>query len=454
MIDPAITPNAIAYAWERLLDIAGAEDLAPPHAYGPANTPLPEPGVVIVPAAPDAWYQLLQLPAGQLDWLPAKALFPPEYPLPFHDPVPILFWSDADRDKPPVGVRADGSIIFRVDLIAAALFMLTRWEEIVLPQRDEHDRFPAIASTAYRQGFLDQPIVDRYAMILRAWLQRLRPTWQPRRRTFHLRLSHDIDHLRRFESVDLAARQIGRDLLRAKSLGRARQDAQDYLQARWRFASNPYLSALERFADQAESLDTQAVFYVLADGNTLYDTGYDVANPVFQDILLRLRARGHIIGLHPSYETYLNPQQYLAEKERLQNALGVEVHHARQHYLRFRVPDTWRIAADMGIQEDATLGYAQHEGFRCGTAHPFPVFDLPAGERLPLFELPLHVMDGTLKEYQQLSPEESLQRLRSMARRVAEVEGALHLLWHNHATVQPWTPWHKAYTQFLDEMAL
>ncbi len=38
--------------------------------------------------------------------------------------------------------------------------------------------------------------------------------------------------------------------------------------------------------------------------------------------------------------------------------------------------------------------------------------------------------DGTLKEYQHLTPEESWQRLRSMARRVTEVGGGLYLLWH------------------------
>ncbi|RUA18202.1 MAG: hypothetical protein DSY55_00665, partial [Clostridia bacterium] len=448
MIAPPLTPNAIAYAWERLLAIAGAHDPAPPHAYGPADAPLPRPGVVIVPAAPDAWAQLLEARPGRLTWLPAADLFPAGYPRPFDDAVPVLFESDAGGGKPPIWIRKDGSIVFHIDLIAATLFMLTRWEEVVLPRRDEHDRFPAAESVAYRQGFLDQPIVDRYAMILRAWLQKLQPSWQPQHHQFQLRLSHDIDHLRRFETAGLAIRQAGRDLLREKNIARAWRDASDYVQGRWRFARSPYLLALEHFADQAEALNTRAVFYVLAGGDAIYDTGYDVTNPIFRHILLRLHERGHIIGLHPSYETYLDPQRYLAEKTRLENILGFEVRHARQHYLRFRIPNTWRTAAEAGVQEDATLGYAQREGFRCGTAHPFPVFDIITDKTLPLTEMPLHVMDGTLKEYQRLTPEESRQRLRLMARRVAEVAGTLQLLWHNHAALPPWTRWREAYSQF------
>ena len=449
MIDPAITPNAIAYAWERLLDIAGAEDLAPPYAYGPANAPLSEPGVVIIPAAPDAWSRLLELPAGQLDWLPAKALFPPEYPLPFHDPVPILFWSDADRDKPPIGVRADGSIIFRVDLIAAALFMLTRWEEIVLPQRDEHDRFPAIASTAYRQGFLDQPIVDRYAMILRAWLQRQRPSWQPRRRTFHLHLSHDIDHLRRFLTANEALRQTANNLWRQKRPRWALEDVRDFATGRLLIDRNPYLTVLDDLANMTEMRGDRATFYIMAATPNLFDEGFTVTTPALTRRLQRLARRGHIIGVHPGYYTYLDFQRYRTEKNRLEQALGEVVHHARQHYLRFRVPDTWRIAVRAGIREDATLGYADMDGFRCGTAHSFPVFDILADEAIPIIERPLHIMDGTLKSYRNLTADEALRRMQKLAQRAAQVEGELHLLWHNKL-YYAWRPWFQILRRFLN----
>ena len=52
--------------------------------------------------------------------------------------------------------------IEELDILAASFFMLTRWEEYVNRTRDNHNRFQATASLAYKQGFLDRPIVNEY----------------------------------------------------------------------------------------------------------------------------------------------------------------------------------------------------------------------------------------------------------------------------------------------------
>ncbi len=449
MIAPPITPNAIAYAWDRLWDIAGADELDTPRIYGPADAALPRPGVIIIPASPDAWRTLLQRHDRSLDWLPAEALFPPGYPRPFDDSLPILFGGDAPRENPPVWMRADGSIVFQIDFLSATLFMLTRWEEIVLPDRDEHDRFPAAASVAFRQGFLDQPIIDRYAIILRAWLHILRPGWTPPRPHLHLRLSHDIDHLRRFRSTNEAIRQTARDLLRRHRLDRFGEDMRDFALGRLWLTRNPYLTAIDHLAQISEDAGLRSVFYIMAAEPGDIDEGFDPATPALLHRLHRLADAGHIVGFHPGYDAYRDARRYQSEKTKLETILGKQILHARQHYLRFQVPETWRIAQESGILEDATLGYPDHVGFRCGTSHPFPVFDILENRELTLVEHPLHVMDGTLRRYQELTPVQSLERLRFLARRVAEVGGDFHLLWHNIVTTHDRRPWFDVYRQFI-----
>ena len=449
MTPPSLTPNAIEYGRERLFDIAGVQELDVPFVYGPADTPLPAPGILILPAPPDAWQQLLHLPPNSLDWLPAEAFFPPGYPRPFDDALPVLFWGEGRQGQQPVRVREDGSVVFQVDILAAALFMLTRWEETILPDRDQHDRFPATASVAYRQGFLDQPIVDRYAMILRAWLQKLHPNWQPPTRNLTLRLSHDIDHLRRFLTTKEAFRQTAHDAVYLRRLDLVWNDVKDYLSGRLWLANNPYLTAIDVYADLAESVGTKAYFYIMATTPGPYDEGFDIHNPTLLTKLRAIQDRGHIVGLHPGYRTYRDLNRYQTEKAHLERALNQSVHHARQHYLRFQVPFTWRIAAAAGIKEDTTLGYADHEGFRCGTSYPYPVFDILADELLPLTEHPLHMMDSTLMFYRNLTPQQGFDRMERLARRVAEVGGELHLLWHNTALAFIQRPWFDVYRQFL-----
>ncbi len=44
-----------------------------------------------------------------------------------------------------------------LDIFGSALFMLTRYGEVVKKERDALDRFSVIDSLAYQEGFLERP---------------------------------------------------------------------------------------------------------------------------------------------------------------------------------------------------------------------------------------------------------------------------------------------------------
>src|SRR5205823_13740837 len=67
------------------------------------------------------------------------------------------------------------------------------YEEAVRSQRDEHDRFPAAASIAEREGFLDRPLVNEYAESLWSLLRARWPRLERRARGFRVLPSHDVD---------------------------------------------------------------------------------------------------------------------------------------------------------------------------------------------------------------------------------------------------------------------
>jgi hypothetical protein len=133
--------------------------------------------------------------------------------------------------------------------------------------------------------------------------------------------------------------------------------------------------------------------------------------------------------------------------------LGKTNYGGRQHFLRFQVPDTWRHWEQVGLSYDATLGYADHEGFRCGTCHPFRPFDVEQNRELDLWEVPLIVMDGTLHNYRQLTPEQGEARILELAHRCQQVEGTFTLLWHNSSLSGDWLPWSKVYRRVIRELA-
>jgi hypothetical protein len=148
-----------------------------------------------------------------------------------------------------------------------------------------------------------------------------------------------------------------------------------------------------------------------------------------------------------------NPVQFHIEKQRMDVALGETRYGGRQHYLRFRAPDTWRHWEGAGLTYDSTLSFADHEGFRCGTCHPFQPFDLEADRVLDVWEIPLIVMEVTLKNYRYLTPEQAENRILTLARRCQVVNGTFTLLWHNSSLQGEWVPWEQMYRRLLPKLA-
>ena len=89
----------------------------------------------------------------------------------------------------------------------------------------------------------------------------------------------------------------------------------------------------------------------------------------------RIRNRNHVIGFHPGFNTIDNPVIWKEQYDKLCDAAGFKLRVGRQHYLRFKVPYTWQVWEDNGLEFDSTMGYAEKEGFRCGTCYSYSVYN-------------------------------------------------------------------------------
>jgi len=457
-----ISINATSYALEQLAIRAGIE------IYSINNTTLrlldlpfyygmvPEqaahlPAIFVKRCSHNAWTDLLESPVEQLTWLSSDNTMPAGQSLPVSNSIPALFWGEDSYEDTPrfVECHPDGSITFHVDIIATTLFMLTRWEETVNQERDHHNRFPATASVSYKMGILQRPLVDEYALVLKAWIQHIRCEWQPRLPKFQIKLTHDIDYTQRCNNAIQLAKAVGVDLLRQKSLSQSFSTVAGYLSP----ANDMYMKGIYQLAAFSKSAGLSSSFYFMAASITKYDSGYDCASPLLKKCYADLLEMGFTIGFHPSYYTLDNPELLAAEKSKLTAAAGHEMVEGRHHYLRFRTPDTWRNWEQVGLKHDLSLGYADAIGFRCGTCHTFQVFDIKNDRTLDLYETPLIVMDATLKLYNDLTPEAGRERILELAKICQAVNGTFSLLWHNYALSGYWKNWAVTYQKTLTALA-
>lgn len=442
----------------QLLVRAGADPEMPPLSvsYGGDVATSSGPRVLIRPCRAGAWGELLAAPPNTVDWIRGPQVVPAGAALPVGTHVPALLWAnDAEGGgKPFAELAGRETVVFNADIVASVLFMLTRWEETVVPVRDRHDRFPGTASVAYRQGFLHRPIVDEYALILRQWLKVLLPNWTPTRHRFRVKLSHDVDSLRRFRTWREGTRTLGGDLLKRRSPKRAWKTGAEMLAEIAAPHRTGYFRDLHRAAQlsQAHGFGDDA-FYFMAAQPGPFDNDYDLGSRHVNQCIAELRSQGFEIGLHASYGSLEDPERLHAEKARLDAVIGRNDYGGRCHYLRFRVPDTWRHWERAGLAYDSTMGYADHEGFRCGTCHAFRPFDLEQDRTLALWEWPLIVMDTTLFQYRQLTPQQAEARVMGLAARCRDVEGTFTLLWHNSRLEGEWAEWGNTYLRLLGRLA-
>src|SRR5690606_3970490 len=136
-------------------------------------------------------------------------------------------------------------------------------------------------------------------------------------------------------------------------------------------------------------------------------------------------------GLHPSYAAHSRPGRLQQERDLLRNYTDKEVVHSRQHYLKFRLPDTYRQLIAAGIKEEYSMGYATQNGFRAGTSRSFLWFDLLQNEVSGLRVHPFVFMDATAWFYQQYNLTEAFSEWERLYLAVGKNGGTFISIWHN-----------------------
>jgi hypothetical protein len=338
-----------------------------------------------------------------------------------------------------LGIDDLGDPVCGIDVFGSIFLLLTRYEEIARPVRDDHDRYPGYASLAAVEGFHRRPLADDYADVLWRAIRGLWPGLERRRFAFDLQLTHDVDQP--WAALGLPLRGVWRsllgDLFRRHDPILAALRTRALVAARGGRVRHDPFDTFDLLMEVSESRGLRSTFYFQAAGrDRSFAPTYDVADPSIRRLMQRIRARGHEVGLHGSYGSYRSTDLLGRELAALKDACraaGIEqdTWGIRQHYLRFENPWTWRAQEAAGLAYDSTLGYADTIGFRPGTCREFPVFDLLARRALNLRERPLMIMDVTMFGYLGLGRAEAIEQATALVRACRDRGGKGVVCYHN-----------------------
>lgn len=334
------------------------------------------------------------------------------------------------------------------DILGLMYWMLARCEEIDEGPRDRYDRFPTQASHAYRHGYLQRPIVDEWLHILRQVIERQWPELTLKPLPYSMCVSHDVDEPSRyaFKAWRGLLRVVAIEVLRQRNWFAPLHALRVRLSGRKVLAKADPANTFAWLMDLSERHGLTSAFYFIC-GRTrpAMDADYELEWPALRQLLKDIHGRGHEIGLHPSFETYREPELIAAESQRLRTICEEEgirqiAWGGRMHYLRWSHPLTMRAWEQAGMAYDSTLGYADMPGFRCGTCNEYPAFDPVEGRMLNLRIRPLIAMEVTVMSptYMGLGQgAEALAQFAELVRACRAVGGCFTLLWHNSNLSSP-----------------
>lgn len=333
------------------------------------------------------------------------------------------------------------------DVLASSFWMLTRYEEYLPFEKDNHGRFSAAHSLGFKEAFLKKPVVNLWGAYLVEKLQEIEPGFKiPDRKVSYLN-TLDIDGAYAYKAKGFI-RFYGGFI---KSF--LKKDKEDidlrflYLKSR----KDPYNTY--DYIDEISKKVKTVYFFLLGDKSE-YDVNIHHKKRGFKKLIKKI-SETHQIGIHPSYLSNQDGSRVSKEIKRLEKITHQNIDISRQHFLKLEFPKTYENLISNNITVDYTMGYADQLGFRAGVCNAYPFYNLRSEEERPLWIVPFQVMDGTLNQYLKLNPEEAVTEIKEVMNEVKKVKGLYVSLWHNSSLseIQNWKGWRCVYEEMLSLMS-
>jgi peptidoglycan/xylan/chitin deacetylase (PgdA/CDA1 family) len=363
----------------------------------------------------------------------------------------LSFYSGAP--KPSLRRESHGRWIIQTDLLATVFFLLSRMEEWGSGPRDRYGRFADEYTWSFKNDLTNRPIVDE----IRAFLDYLiavsyKPVprvrlWKERPLAFYL--SHDIDQIR-YSTMKGIIRHPLRTANLTRSWSATLKSVNLAAWGMWDHTLDPYwpFYYLQRLYRQ---LKIRGSFFILP-RRTCRLEPYNllVEGRLIRAITAMASRINSEIGLHSTFSGAEGGANFERDCDAFESVFHYPPDGVRSHYLRFMWPATLRALEDAKIHFDTSLGFSAVPGFRCGTSHPFYLFDLERHRQTSILEIPLTIMDVTLKHHLQCDVAQAREKSLALLRKVHHYNGVYTLLWHTESLLCPiWEPWRRDVFEWL-----
>lgn len=339
---------------------------------------------------------------------------------------------------------------FPFDILAASFYLLSRYEEYLPHRKDEYGRYAHTESLAYREGFLNIPLVNIWLQEFKRALSAKFPELIFRYPSFKFIPTYDIDIAWSYRHKgwkrtmagffrSAVSWDFGSVVERFRVLRNGRQDP---------FDAYEWLDSLHLYCRMKAYY-----FFLVAGKQRGVDKNISPATEEFQQLVSYHASGAYRVGVHPSWQSGDQETLLKEEIEWMECMAEQKITRSRQHYIRFTLPVTYRSLIKYGINQDFSMGYGSINGFRASVASSFYWYDLEEEKVTGLRIFPFCFMDANAFYEQNYTAAEAMNELMHYYRMIHKVNGLMVTIWHNSflGSDPLYAGWREVYETFLRE---
>lgn len=262
--------------------------------------------------------------------------------------------------------NASGSVPF--DILGAAFWLLSRYEEYLPHKGDQYNRFNYKSSLAYQYEFLHYPLVNFWLTEFGRLLLKKFPSLKFKEREYNFLSTIDIDNVYKFKHKGFVRTLAG--LIADKSVKQMAQRMRIILGKE----KDPF-DCYDFLIQAHKQAGTKAIYFFLLGDYGPNDKNHSSSDLRFQSLIKHL-ADYSMVGVHPSFGSDNNLRQLKVEASRLGNITHKLITKSRQHFSMLKFPSTYKDLLQAGLFSDYSMGYTNCNGFRASYCYPYKWYSL------------------------------------------------------------------------------
>lgn len=309
------------------------------------------------------------------------------------------------------------------DIFSSSFYLLSRYEEYLPHVKDEKGRFLASESLAYKENFLQYPVVDIWAYKFKELLVKKFPQirFSKREMTIHnlIDASQPFAYKQKgfLRSIsgffnDIFKFRIRNVIVRCGVILGAKDD--------------PF-NTFEWIIQTVKGHKTKlTVFFLLGEAINFIE-GTNSKRKTFK-LLIKTISDYKQAGLIFSKESLKNYEVLRKEKKLLEKITNRDLVSSMNTQYMLSLPDNYRNLAELEIEKDFSMVYEDQSGFRASTCTPFLFYDLDYEIVSPLL---IHPITLTTQAFKGKKESESTKIIEDLIASVKKVNGTFSMIFMN-----------------------